>query len=119
KADLDLDGGRLSDTAFGGWMSRHYLPLAGAGLGNGATAGVLVAVLVAVACVAIFTRASRVGCYWAGIVVTHPLGAALGDFMTKDDGLDLGNARSTAILAAVFAAVGWVARRRERAIHAG
>ena len=115
KAELDLDGGALTDTAFGGWMSSHHVPLAGLGLGDGMTAGVLVALLVAVTCIALFTQTSRVGCYWAGIVVTHPLGAALGDFMTKDDGLNLGNAKSTAILAGVLAAVGVVAWRRHRA----
>ena len=69
------------------------------------TAAVLIAALVLVTCVALFTRVSRMGCYWTGIVVTHPLGAAFGDFMTKEEGLGLGNAWSSLILAAVLAIV--------------
>ena len=59
----------------------------------------LVGLLVAVTAMALRTRLSRAGCYWAGIIVTHPLGAAMGDFMTKEDGLHLGNALSTLLLA--------------------
>ena len=106
KAELNLDGLSLSDTAFGEWMSAHHVPLAGMGIGDGATAAVLVAGLVVATCVALFTRVSRVGCYWTGIVVTHPLGAALGDFMTKEEGLGLGNTWSSLILAVVLAIVG-------------
>ena len=75
---------------------------------------VLVALLGVVTGIALLTKASRVGCYWAAIIATHPLGAALGDFMTKDDGLNLGNARSSAILAGVLA----VALRSVAALHA-
>lgn len=112
KDELDLDGLTLADTPFGTWLSAHHVPLAGLGVGDGLTALLLVALLVAVTCIALFTKASRTACYWAGIIVTHPLGAALGDSMTKPDGLNLGNALSTAILAAVLAVVAAVAWRR-------
>jgi hypothetical protein len=109
KDELNLDGLALGDTPFGQWVASHHLPQAGVGLGDGLTTGILIALLVAVTGVALFTRLSRVGCYWAGIVVTHPLGAALGDYMTKEDGLHLGNALSTLILAVVLTVVAVIA----------
>ena len=60
------------------------------------------------------TRVSRVSCYWGGIIVTHPLGAAAGDFMTKDDGLHLGNAWATLILVVVLSAVAVIAYRNNK-----
>lgn len=114
KDKLDLDGLELTDTAFGSWVAGHQIPQAGIGVGDGGTAAILVAGLVLVTGLALFTRISRTTCYWAGIIVTHPLGAALGDFMTKGDGLGLGNAVSTAILAGVLAVVGGVAYARHR-----
>jgi uncharacterized membrane-anchored protein len=118
KDTLDLDGGTLADTAFGERVAAHHWPQAGFGLGDGTTVGILLALLAVVTCIALFTKRSRVGCYWAGIIVTHPLGAAAGDFMTKEDGLHLGNAWSTAILAVVLAIVAVFVVRRSRALAA-
>lgn len=109
KAELNLDGQPLASTPFGEWIASHQLPLAGLGIGDGLTTAALLAALAAVTCIALFSRVPRTSCYWTGIVVTHPLGAALGDYMTKEDGLNLGNARSSAILAAVLAVVAVVA----------
>jgi len=105
KDTLDLDGGALTDTAFGQFMAEHTIRLAGIGVGDAATTMILLGLLVVVTLVALKTRISRITCYWAGIIVTHPLGAALGDFMTKPDGLNLGNTLATEILLAVLAAV--------------
>ncbi len=70
----------------------------------GATAALL-SLLAAVTAVAVFTRAPRTACYWAAIVVTHPLGATMGDLLTKPVGLDLGNVGASALLVLVFAAI--------------
>jgi uncharacterized membrane-anchored protein len=71
----------------------------------GATVALLVTLAI-VAGLAVGTRTSRVLCYWLAIVVTHPLGATLGDSLTKvDGGLGLGNARATALLLAVIVVV--------------
>lgn len=112
KDELNLDGLSLGDTAFGQWVANQHFPQAGVGLGDGLTTAILLGLLVAVTGLALGTKLSRVVCYWAGIVVTHPLGAALGDYFTKADGLNLGNAWSTLILAAAFAVVGVIAVRR-------
>ncbi|NBV65181.1 MAG: hypothetical protein EBR71_12110 [Planctomycetes bacterium] len=113
KDELNLDGLSLGDTAFGQWVANQHLPQAGVGLGDGLTTAILVGLLIVVTGLALGTKLSRVACYWAGIVVTHPLGAALGDYFTKDDGLNLGNAWSTLILAAALAVVGVIAARRK------
>jgi len=108
KDTLDLsppEGRVLSDTTFGQFMAEQNIGLAGIGVGDALTTMILLGVLVVVTVVTLRTRVSRITCYWAGIIVTHPLGAALGDFMTKKDGLDLGNTRATYILLAVLAAV--------------
>ena len=95
----------LSDTMFGEWISSHGIHQAGLGFGDDTTAMVLLGLLAVVTCVALFTRVSRMTCYWAGIIVTHPLGAAAGDYMTKEDGLDMGNTKASAILLVVLLAV--------------
>jgi uncharacterized membrane-anchored protein len=101
-------------TAFGDFIAD------GLSLGFGGGTAVLVGVLAVVAAVAMFTRASRVACYWLGIVVTHPLGATMGDYMTKEEGFDLGNVKATLILAGVFGVIVAVravtAAREERAV---
>ena len=104
----------LSDTVFGQWIAAHGIPQAGLGLGDDTTALVLLGLLAVVTAVALLTRTSRVACYWAGIIVTHPLGAAAGDYMTKEDGLAMGNTQASAILLAVLLAVAGFAFVRAR-----
>jgi uncharacterized membrane-anchored protein len=101
----------VSSTTLGETAGDFISQTLGFGYGGGMTALLLVALLVITAVLATSTKFSRMGCYWAAIIVTHPLGAALGDFLAKDDGLDLGNALSSAILAVVLAAVAVLAWR--------
>lgn len=86
-------------TAFGDYVAD------GLSLGFGGGTLLLVGVLATVAALAMFTRISRVTCYWLAIVVTHPLGATMGDYMTKDEGFDLGNVKATLILASIFGVI--------------
>ena len=65
----------------------------------------LIAVLAIIAALAMFTNVSRELCYWLAIIVAHPLGATMGDYATKEEGLNLGNAAATAILVTVFLAI--------------
>ncbi len=86
-------------TAFGDYISN------GTPLGFGGGSLVLVAVLAIIAAVALFTNISRELCYWLAIIVAHPLGATMGDYATKEEGLNLGNALATVVLAVVFLAI--------------
>jgi uncharacterized membrane-anchored protein len=86
-------------TAFGDFISN------GTPLGFGGGTIVLVAALALIAALWAFTPLSRDVCYWLAIVVTHPLGATMGDYLTKEEGFDLGNFKATVILSAVFLAI--------------
>lgn len=66
---------------------------------------VLLGLLAALVVVVLFTNVSRTACYWLGIIITHPLGATMGDSMTKNEGLNLGNVWSSVILLAVFGTI--------------
>ena len=45
---------------------------------------------------------SSASAYWAAIVITHPIGATMGDFLTKPEGMNLGNIWSSIIIVIVF-----------------
>ncbi len=86
-------------TAFGDYMADETP------LGFGGSSALLIGLLVLVALLARFTKTPRDLCYWLAIFITHPVGATMGDFLSKDEGLDLGNVVSTLILLVVFALV--------------
>ena len=55
---------------------------------------------------AFFTRANRVLLFWIAFVLTRPLGATLGDLLTKPidrGGLDFGTVGSSLVLGTVLA----------------
>ncbi len=77
------------------------------GLGYRGGALVFAAALVVVALLYRFTTVSRSLLFWAAFVLTRPLGATLGDFLTKPPstgGLGLGRFSSSAVLAAFMVA---------------
>jgi uncharacterized membrane-anchored protein len=86
-------------TAFGDYIA-NATPL---GFGGGAL--LLMSLLVIILFLALLTQVSREIYYWLAIIITHPMGAALGDFMTKPDGINLGNIPATAILLMILAFV--------------
>jgi uncharacterized membrane-anchored protein len=88
----------------------------GLGFAGGA---LVIAGLLAVVLVATFaTRISRVALFWVAFVLTRPLGATMGDVLTKtheQGGLGFGTIGSSAILAGlliVFVARATVLERR-------
>lgn len=90
------------------------------GLGFEKGALVFVALILLVAAAFYFTRISRAALFWAAYVLTRPLGATLGDTVTKphaQGGFDLGRISSSLTLAAVMIAVVWFTHRR-RGAHA-
>jgi uncharacterized membrane-anchored protein len=48
------------------------------------------------------TTISREVFYWCAIILTHPIGATMGDYLTKPEGFNLGNIKASLILVVVF-----------------
>ncbi len=102
-------------TALGDWTADDR---AGLGLGYSGSAVVFSGALAAVAVAYFWTRASRVGLFWAAFILTRPLGAAVGDFLDKphaSGGLALSRYTASAVLVAfIAAAVALRSRQAER-----
>jgi uncharacterized membrane-anchored protein len=74
----------------------------GSGLGYEGGALVFSAALALIAALYFFTRVSHTVLFWAAFILTRPLGATVGDFLTKPldhGGLDLSRISSSAIIA--------------------
>jgi uncharacterized membrane-anchored protein len=48
------------------------------------------------------TTISREILYWSAIILTHPIGATMGDYLTKPEGFNLGNIKASLVLVGVF-----------------
>lgn len=48
------------------------------------------------------TKISREFLYWIAIILTHPIGATMGDYLTKPEGMNFGNVKASLILVGVF-----------------
>jgi uncharacterized membrane-anchored protein len=90
----------------------------GGGLGLGFETGALIfaGLIAVVAVLHRFTRTPKAVLFWAAYVLTRPLGATLGDLLTKplaNGGLNLGRiGASLAILVVMVVAV-WITERRQ------
>lgn len=81
-------------TALGDWTSE------GTGFGGGIF--LFLGLIALVALLYFFTKMSRVWLFWMAFILTRPLGATVGDFLTKphhDGGLALSRFASTGVLA--------------------
>lgn len=66
----------------------------------------LLLVLLTVVVVLVYaTKISKEILYWLAIILTHPIGATMGDYMTKPEGMNLGNIKASLALVLVFAVV--------------
>ena len=83
-------------TAFGDLLA-HNTPL---GFDGGTL--LLLGLLIIVMGLFFLTKISRELLYWLAIILTHPIGATMGDYLTKPDGFDLGNIKASLILVLVF-----------------
>jgi len=86
-------------TAFGDLLA-HDTPL---GFDFGSL--FLLALLMIVAALDYFSKLSKTLIYWLAIILTHPIGATIGDYMTKPEGLNLGNSNASLILVVIFVLV--------------
>jgi uncharacterized membrane-anchored protein len=85
------------------------------GLGYEGGALVFGAALLVIAALYFFTRISHTLLFWAAFILTRPLGATLGDTLTKplaDGGLNLGRIVSSLALAIFIAACVWLLPQR-------
>lgn len=48
------------------------------------------------------TKIPREFLYWSAIILTHPFGATMGDYLTKPEGLNLGNIKASFAVVVVF-----------------
>ena len=96
-------------TALGDYLSDN------AGLGFVGGAALILGLIAVVLAAWRFTRLPHTLLFWAAFVLTRPLGATVGDLLTKDHakgGLDLGTFGSSAVLAvAVVGLVVWSSRK--------
>jgi uncharacterized membrane-anchored protein len=88
----------------------------GLGFGGGA---LLIGTAIALIVVAYYrTNISKIALFWLAFVLTRPLGATVGDLLTKSHakgGMNLGTIGSSAVLAGVLASCVAIAVRRNRA----
>jgi uncharacterized membrane-anchored protein len=96
-------------TALGDLLA-HDTPL---GFGGGTL--LLLSLLAIVVLMVFFTKISREVCYWLAIIVTHPIGATMGDYLTKKEGLGLGNVWASLLLVGVFILVILAGKFRKKA----
>lgn len=90
------------------------------GLGIGTARGALLlgALLAIVLVLEARAKVANEARYWTAIVLTSTIGATSGDYLTKDDGLDLGFAVGSAILLGAFVAVLLLGRLRAKPVAA-
>lgn len=65
----------------------------------------LVILLAVVVGLYFLTKISRELLYWFAIILTHPIGATMGDYLTKPEGFNLGNINASLVLVVVFIVV--------------
>ena len=71
---------------------------------DGATLLLLSFIVVVVGLVNL-TKISREILYWFAIILTHPIGATMGDYLIQSKGMNFGNIKSSLILGIIFIVV--------------
>ena len=72
-------------------------------LGSGGGTLLLLVLLAVIALLAIYKKALKEPAYWAALVVVHPIGATIGNYISKPEGLDFGNIWTSLVLVTAFA----------------
>jgi uncharacterized membrane-anchored protein len=86
-------------TAFGDLLA-HNTPL---GFDGGTF--LLLGLLAGVVGLYYLTKIPREFLYWCAIILTHPIGATMGDYLTKPEGFNLGNVKASLVLVFIFIVV--------------
>jgi uncharacterized membrane-anchored protein len=92
-----------------------------AGFGFERGAAIFAGLLVLVALAHFFTRLPKSVLFWSAYVLTRPLGATIGDTLTKprnEGGLDLSRIASTLVIGLAMIAIIVIVERRRRLAHA-
>lgn len=84
----------------------------GLNLGFGGGAAWLAVMLIIIVVLNNYTRISKVVLFWLAIVVTHPIGACMGDYLTKPKSLGFSPLPSTVGLMLLFILVATVISRK-------
>jgi uncharacterized membrane-anchored protein len=87
------------------------------GLGFGGGALLIGSIIAVIAAASRFTPISKVALFWSAFVLTRPLGATFGDFMTKPHdhgGLDLGTLNASLVLLTILVVAVVVQTMRQR-----
>lgn len=71
-------------------------------LGAGGGTILLIGVLAIIALLTTFTKISKEICYWLALVVIHPIGATIGNYISKPAGLNFGNIWTSVVLVILF-----------------
>jgi uncharacterized membrane-anchored protein len=71
-------------------------------LGAGGGTILLIGILAMIALLTIYTKVSKEICYWSALVVIHPIGATIGNYISKPAGLNFGNIWTSLVLITLF-----------------
>ena len=86
------------------------------GLGFAGGAALISSVILIIVLLYFFTKISRVALFWIAFVLTRPLGATFGDFLTKPanhGGLNFGTAGASLILALILIICIFVTQKKQ------
>lgn len=65
----------------------------------------LLGLLGVVVLIVFYTKVSKELCYWIALVLMHPIGATVGNYISKPAGLDFGNVWTSVVLITTFIAI--------------
>lgn len=74
-------------------------------LGAGGGTILLIFLLIAIALLNFYSNTSKELLYWIALVVMHPIGATIGNYISKPAGLDLGNIWTSVVLVLLFLSI--------------
>ena len=74
-------------------------------LGAGGGTILLTGILTIIILLTFYTKISKEICYWLALVIIHPIGATIGNYISKPAGLNFGNIWTSLVLVILFAII--------------